>query len=76
MVVAKLLIPETETPETLAAVPREDESARSKNLISAIVSGAMDGLKMAAGISAVIIAILGLWPWSIKRSAPVVHGWE
>ena len=60
VVVAKLLIPETETPETLAAVPREDESARSKNLISAIVSGAMDGLKMAAGISAVLIAILGL----------------
>src|SRR6185503_14267778 len=36
VVVSKLLIPETETPETLAAVPKEDESTRSKNLISAI----------------------------------------
>src|SRR5262245_59524901 len=60
VVVAKLLIPETETPETLAAVPQEDESNRSKNVISAIIDGAMDGLKLAAGISALIIAILGL----------------
>ena len=60
VVVSKLLIPETETPETLAAVPPEDESSRSKNLIGAIVQGAMDGLKLAAGISALIIAILGI----------------
>ena len=60
VVVSKLLIPETETPETLAAVPPEDESSRSKNLIGAIIQGAMDGLKLAAGISALIIAILGI----------------
>ena len=60
VIIAKLLIPETETPETLAAVPPEDESTRSKNLISAIIHGAMDGLKLAAGISALLIAILGL----------------
>lgn len=60
VVVAKLLIPETETPETLAAVPPEDESSRSKNLIGAIIEGAMDGLRLAAGISALIIAILGI----------------
>ena len=60
VVVSKLLIPETETPETLAAVPPEDESTRSKNLIGAIIEGAMDGLKLAAGICALIIAILGI----------------
>ena len=60
VVVSKLLIPETETPETLAAVPGEDESTRSKNLIGAIIQGAMDGLRLAAGISALIIAILGI----------------
>jgi CNT family concentrative nucleoside transporter len=60
VVVAKLLVPETETPETLEGVPPEDKSARSKNLISAIIEGAMDGLKLAAGISALLIAILGL----------------
>ena len=60
VVVSKLLIPETETPETFAAVPPEDESSRSKNLIGAIIQGAMDGLRLAAGISALIIAILGI----------------
>ena len=60
VVVSKLLIPETETPETLAAVPPEDESERSRNLIGAIIQGAMDGLKLSAGISALIIAILGI----------------
>src|SRR4029079_8822868 len=60
VVVSKLLVPETETPETLAAVPPEDESTRSKSLIGAIIEGAMDGLKLAAGISALLIAILGI----------------
>jgi CNT family concentrative nucleoside transporter len=60
VVISKLLVPEIETPETLAAVPPEDESSRSKNLIGAIIEGAMDGLKLAAGISAMIIAILGI----------------
>src|SRR5258705_166695 len=60
VIVAKLLIPETETPETVAAVPREDESTGSKNLISAIIEGAMDGLKLAAGVSGLLIAILGI----------------
>jgi CNT family concentrative nucleoside transporter len=60
VVVAKLLIPETETPETLTAVPPEDESSRSRNLIGAIIQGSMDGLKLAAGISALLIAILGI----------------
>jgi concentrative nucleoside transporter, CNT family len=60
VVVVKLLVPETETPQTLAGVPPEDESTRSKNFISALIEGAMDGLKLAAGISALLIAILGL----------------
>ena len=60
VVIAKLLVPETETPETLSGVPPEDESTRPRNLMSAIIEGAMDGLKLAAGISALLIAILGL----------------
>src|ERR1043165_8482702 len=60
VVVSKLLIPETDTPETLAVIPPDDESSRSKTLIGAIIEGAMDGLKLAAGICALIIAILGV----------------
>jgi CNT family concentrative nucleoside transporter len=60
VVISKLLLPETETPETLTAVPREDESTRSKNLISAIIEGAMEGLKLAAGVATLLIAMLGI----------------
>lgn len=60
VLVTKLLIPETETPETSNAIPPEDESARPRNLMGAIIAGAMDGVKLAAGISALLIAMLGL----------------
>jgi CNT family concentrative nucleoside transporter len=60
VVIAKLLVPETGIPVTLSGVPPEDESTRPRNLMSAIIEGAMDGLKLAAGISALLIAILGL----------------
>ena len=60
VVMTKLLLPETETPETLNALPPEDEAARSRNLMGAIIAGAMDGVRLAAGISALLIAMLGL----------------
>ncbi len=60
VVMAKLLLPESERPETLAGVPPEDQAMRSPNLMSAIIQGAMDGLRLAAGITALLIAVLGL----------------
>jgi CNT family concentrative nucleoside transporter len=60
IVMTKLLVPETETPETRDTIPAEDEADRSRNLLSAIITGAMDGVKLAAGISALLIAMLGL----------------
>ncbi len=60
VVMTKLLLPETETPETLSTIPPEDPELRSRNLMSAIIAGAMDGLRLAAGITALLIAILGL----------------
>lgn len=60
VVMAKLLLPETEVPETMNSIPPEDEATRPRNLMSAIIEGAMDGVKLAAGISALLIAMLGL----------------
>jgi concentrative nucleoside transporter, CNT family len=60
VVVAKMFVPETHTPETLAAVPPEDPAIRERNLMAAIIAGATDGLKLAAGIAALLIAMLGL----------------
>jgi CNT family concentrative nucleoside transporter len=60
IVTTKLLLPETELPETLSHIPPEDPATRSRNLMSAIIEGAMDGVKLAAGICALLIAMLGL----------------
>ena len=60
VVMTKLLLPETETPETATGIPPDDEAARSRNMMGAIISGAMEGVKLAAGISALLIAMLGL----------------
>lgn len=60
VVTAKLLVPETDTPETMGRIPDEDPEGRPRNAMGAIIQGAMDGLKLAAGISAMLIAVLGL----------------
>jgi CNT family concentrative nucleoside transporter len=60
VVMAKILVPETQAPETLTDVPPEDPALRSSNLMGAIIAGATDGLKLAAGIAALLIAMLGL----------------
>ncbi len=60
VVMAKLLLPETETPETALTVPTEDQSTRSSNLMGAIIEGAHDGLKLAVGIATLLVAILAL----------------
>jgi len=60
VVMTKLLLPETEVPETLNSIPPEDEAERPRNLMGAIINGAMDGVRLAAGISALLIAMLGL----------------
>ncbi len=60
VVMAKLLLPETETPETAGSIPAEDQSTRSSNLMSAIIEGANDGLKLAVGIATLLVAILAL----------------
>ena len=59
VVMSKLLLPETETPETATSIPKEHEEARANNLMSAIIEGANDGLKLAVGIGALLIAGLG-----------------
>jgi len=60
VVMAKMFVPEIQRPETLADVPPVDPASRSSNLMAAIVAGATDGLKLAAGIGALLIAMLGL----------------
>jgi concentrative nucleoside transporter, CNT family len=74
IVTAKLLVPETAIPVTAASVPKEDQSARPRNLMSAVIDGAMDGLKLAAGISALLIAVLGLVSL-VDKALGLVSSW-
>jgi len=74
VVMAKLLLPETEAPETLAQVPRDDAGTSPRHLMGAIIEGAMDGLKLAAGITALLIAMLGLMAL-IDKGLAVPSAW-
>jgi CNT family concentrative nucleoside transporter len=60
VVMAKLFLPETRLPETLAQVPPDDPTLRLPNFMAALIAGATDGLKLAAGIATLLIAMLGL----------------
>ncbi len=57
---AKLVLPESGAPETAGALPPMDESGRERNSIAALATGSWDGLRLAAGIATLLIAILGM----------------
>ncbi len=59
LVVAKLLVPETEESETMGEVKaRMDKTA--SNVVEAAANGTTDGLKLALNVGAMLIAFLGL----------------
>ncbi|MBK8396570.1 MAG: nucleoside:proton symporter [Leptospiraceae bacterium] len=60
-VISKIIIPEEGIPETMGGVPeeKEDPTVQKPSYMDALILGALDGVKMAAGIAAVLIAILG-----------------
>ena len=59
LLMAKMLVPETETPKTAGQVvmPKEEEHS---NLLGAIARGTTDGLYMALNIAAMLISFLAL----------------
>ncbi len=73
IVIAKIMIPETETPETVSsAATLAEEEERPANAIDAVSRGAQQGLKLALNVAATLIvfvafvalvnALLGLLP--------------
>jgi CNT family concentrative nucleoside transporter len=60
VLVSKLILPETESPRTLGTVPPIHESERQGNAMAALAAGAWDGLKLAAGIATLLVAVLGM----------------
>jgi len=57
LVVAKILIPQTETVDTTLHVPRE---TLGTNVLDALAAGTSDGLKLAANVAAMLIAFIAL----------------
>jgi len=75
-VLSKILVPETGVPLTMGGIPKEDKSVKPDenselenaggetmkrmSPMDATIIGALDGLKMAASIAAILILIVGL----------------
>ncbi len=59
LVMSKILLPESQTPETLG-VSVEPHYERDAGLFEAIINGANAGVRMIVGIAALLIAVLGL----------------
>lgn len=59
LVMSKILMPETDTPETLG-LDVKPEYTRESNLIEAIINAAQAGVKLVVGISALLLAFLGI----------------
>jgi len=63
LLMAKMLVPETETPKTAGRVvmsAEEEEKEKKENLLGAIARGTTDGLYMALNIAAMLISFLAL----------------
>ena len=60
IVVAKLLIPESAVPETIGVLPPQETGTADGGVMAAVLAGAMEGVRLAVGIAAGLIAILGL----------------
>ena len=60
VLISKLILPETGKPETLGALPPIEESQLHGNTMAALSAGSWDGLKLAAGIATLLIAVLGV----------------
>ena len=59
VVMAKLIVPETETPTTLG-LNIKPHYEREDNLIMAVINGAWSGLRLLGGIFVLLIAFLGI----------------
>lgn len=59
LIMSKLLLPETEKPETLGVVV-DAYDEREGSLFEAIINGANAGVRLVVGIAALLLAVLGL----------------
>ena len=73
ILMAKMLVPETEVPETLGTVPK-DAGSTDANLLDAASRGTRGGLQLALNIGAMLIALIGLV--TLERLTIGLRPWE
>lgn len=59
-IITKLMVPETDTPETMDIRACKMHAEPDTNWIEAIINGAMNGAKLAVGVGVTLIAFVGL----------------
>lgn len=60
LLLAKILVPETEQPETLGHIPQEYQNKPYTNVLEAATEGASEGLKLALNVGAQLLAFIAL----------------
>ena len=60
LAIAKLMVPEEKTPETLGAIPESTNKKAYSNTVEAAAVGAGDGLKLALNVAAMLLAFIAL----------------
>lgn len=60
MVIAKLLMPETQKPKTLGKIPPESNQKAYSNLLEAAAGGASEGLSLALNVAGMLLAFIAL----------------
>lgn len=81
LVMAKLMMPETETPVSEDAERLIGEKPATRNVMDAAAAGATDGLQLALNVGAMLIAFVALlamlnWPLAALSELPRVAAWR
>ena len=81
LVMAKIMLPETETPRDESLTALAHDARTTANVLDAAASGATDGLKLAANVAAMLIAFVALlaminWPLAALCEIEAVAAWR
>ena len=60
IIMAKIMIPETETPETSGSGAKISDETNSANVLDAIATGAMEGWKVAIGVAVMLLSFVSI----------------
>jgi len=78
VIMSKILVPEDGRPVTMGQVPESETYSQTRNWMGSIIAGANDGVKLAVGIGALLIAVRGLVAFIdvlLGGSSAWVSGW-